>query len=121
MEHLSLWHDGRFAECIYLQTALMNMLMRHFVAREVKLRLMNSKFVRDTIAKEVFQPNFKSRMKTAIAAPDSPDAKKLRKLFEKIFFWVLVSVHIRLVNVEMFYQNCMPTISFLDCQLHLIL
>ena len=84
MEHLSLWHDGRFAECIYLQTALMNMLMRHFVAREVKLRLMNSKFVRDTIAKEVFQPNFKSRMKTAIAAPDSPDAKKLRKVFEKI-------------------------------------
>ena len=84
MEHLSLWHDGRFAECIYLQTALMNMLMRHFVAREVKLRLMNSKFVRETIAEEVFQPNFKPRMKKAIAAPDSPDAKKLRKMFEKI-------------------------------------
>jgi hypothetical protein len=97
----------------------MNMLMRHFVAREVKLRLMNSKFVRDTIAKEVFQPNFKSRMKTAIAAPDSPDAKKLRardqlKLLQAGANYICIRMQVEQIQ----YQHANMTLHNLDHNTH---
>ena len=84
MEHLALWHDNRFGQCVYFLTALMNMLQRHHVAREVRARIMNSKKIQDTLAKEVFVPGFKKRMQDAIQDPDTKDAKALRKMLQTI-------------------------------------
>ena len=84
MEHLALWHDNRFGQCVYFLTALMNMLQRHHVAREVRARIMNSKKIQDTLAKDIFVPGFKKRMQEAIQDPDTKDAKALRKMLQTI-------------------------------------
>ena len=84
MEHLALWHDGRFAQCVYFLTALMNMLQRHHVAREVRGRIMNSTRVQDTLANQVLKPEFKIRLQDAIKDPDGKEGKEIRKMLEQI-------------------------------------
>jgi hypothetical protein len=84
MEHLALWHDGRFAQCVYFLTALMNMLQRHHVAREVRGRIMNSSRVQTTLADQVFKPDFKVRIQDAIKNPDGKEGKEIRKMLEQI-------------------------------------
>lgn len=84
MEHLALWHDGRFAQCVYFLTALMNMLQRHHVAREVRGRIMNSTRVQDTLSNQVLKPEFKVRLQNAIKDPDGKEGKEIRKMLEQI-------------------------------------
>jgi hypothetical protein len=81
-EHLGLWYDGRF-EDTYFIAFLFNVKQRHQVAREVKAKIVNSKYAQSKF-EEILSPNFEKRLLEAMENSSTDDARKIIKMFEYI-------------------------------------
>ena len=84
IEHLFLQWDNRFGEDPHFVAVLFNMLQRHTVAKEIKGKVMNSKFTHNALTNEIFQNDFEKRIQKAKEEPDSEDANYLKNIFQKI-------------------------------------
>lgn len=84
IEHLFLQWDNRFGEDPHFVAVLFNMLQRHTVAKEIKGKVMNSKFTHNALTNEIFQNDFEKRIQKAKEEPDGEDANYLKNIFQKI-------------------------------------
>lgn len=84
IEHLFLQWDNRFGEDPHFIAVLFNMLQRHILAREIKGKVMNSKFAHKALTEEIFKEGFDKRIQKAKEEPDGEDATYLKRIFQKI-------------------------------------